>query len=165
MAKDKIVQLLNDLALKMGMTIDGVDVSEAAGHTLFTIRTKDSGALIGARGETLSAINHIVKKTMEGKEDGSEPFRFVVDVNGYHLKHIKMLEAQAHTLAERARTFKYDIEMSPMSAYDRLIVHSALQSEPNVTTVSEGEGPLRHIVVKYAVEGGEEKAKSQTQSE
>lgn len=153
MEKDKIVQILKDLSAKIGVAIDGVDVSEAAGHTLFTIRTKDSGALIGARGETLSALNHIVKKTLEDKEEGKEPFRFVVDVNGYHLKHIKMLESQAKMLAERARTFKYDIEMSPMSPYDRMIVHAALQGEPNVKTASEGEGALRHIIVKYVQDG------------
>lgn len=153
MEKDNIIQILRDLSAKIGVAIDGVDVSEAAGHTLFTIRTKDSGALIGTRGETLSALNHIVKKTLEGKDEkkeaGKEPFRFVIDVNGYHLKHIKMLESQAKMLAERARMFKYDIEMSPMSPYDRLIVHSALQGEAQITTASEGEGALRHIVVKY----------------
>lgn len=153
MEKDKILQILKDLSAKMGASVDGIDVSEAAGHTLFTIRTKDSGALIGARGETLSALNHIVKKTLEGKQAEGEPFRFVIDVNGYHLKHIKMLESQAHMLAERARTFKYDIEMSPMSPYDRMIVHAALQTEPNIKTVSEGEGALRHIIVKYVAEG------------
>ena len=152
--KDNIVQILKDLSSKMGVSIDGVDVSDAAGHTLFTIRTKDSGALIGARGETLSALNHIVKKTLEGKQEEGEPFRFVVDVNGYHLKHIKMLESQAHMLAERARMFKYDIEMSPMSPYDRMIVHSALQGEPNVATASQGEGVMRHIVVRYVPDGG-----------
>ncbi len=153
MEKDNIVQILKDLSAKMGLAIDGVDVTEAAGHTLFTIRTKDSGALIGARGETLSALNHIVKKTLEGKQEEGEPFRFVVDVNGYHLKHIKMLEGQAKMLAERARTFKYDIEMSPMSPYDRMIVHAALQTEPNIKTMSEGEGALRHIIVRYVADG------------
>ena len=152
MEKDKIVQILKDLSAKMGLAIDGVDVTEAAGHTLFTIQTKDSGALIGARGETLSALNHIVKKTLEGKQEEGEPFRFVIDVNGYHLKHIKMLESQAKMLAERARTFKYDIEMSPMSPYDRMIVHAALQTEPNIKTISEGEGALRHIIVRYVAD-------------
>lgn len=150
MQKDNITAILKDLCAKLGIALDDVEVSEIAGHTLFTLRTADSGALIGARGETLSAINHIVKKTMEGKEEGDEPFRFVVDVNGYHLKHIKMLENQAKMLAERARTFKYDIEMSPMSPYDRMIVHAALQSEPDVSTESKGEGKLRHIIIHYA---------------
>ena len=148
MDTDTITKRIQEIVGKLNVAVDEVKVSEAAGHTLFTIKTKDSGVLIGTRGETLHALNHIVKKMFEG-EDGDEIFRFVVDVNGYHLKHIKMLEAQALMLAERARTFKYDIEMSPMSAYDRLIVHSALSDSIDVSTESQGEGKLRHIVVHY----------------
>jgi spoIIIJ-associated protein len=143
-----IVQIVKDLSAKMGAAVQEVEVSEAAGHTLFTIRTEDSGALIGARGETLSALNHIVKKIVEDKDDANE-LHFVVDVNGYHLKHIKMLQNQANILAERARTFKYDVEMSPMSAYDRMIVHAALQGAPDVKTESEGDGKMRRVIIKY----------------
>ena len=158
--KESVAKLIRELVEKAGYTIDALDISDIAGHTLFTLRTKDSGALIGARGETLQALNHLVKKFLETSAEGAEEFRFVVDVNGYHLKHIKMLEAQAKILAERARTFKYDIEMSPMPAYDRLIVHSALQGAPDIGTESFGEGKLRHIVIKYKGEGAETPAPS-----
>lgn len=148
MDKEKITNRIQEVVEKLQIPVDEIKVSEAAGHTLFTIKTKDSGVLIGNRGETLHALNHIIKKVFEG-EARDEAFRFVVDVNGYHLKHIKMLEAQANMLAERARTFKYDIEMSPMSPYDRLIVHSALTDTPDVETESQGEGRLRHIIIRY----------------
>ncbi len=150
----QVTELIRGLIERLGITLDALDVSVIAGHTLFTLRTKDSGVLIGTRGETLQAINHIVKKALEGKVGDAE-FRFVVDVNGYHLKHIKMLEAQARTLAERARTFKYDIEMSPMSPYDRMIVHAALSDLPDIATDSQGEGQMRHIVVRYKGEKSE----------
>ena len=154
MRKEEVADIIKELVRTMGLSLDGLDVTDVAGHTLFMLRTKDSGALIGARGETLHALNHLVKRMLETKNPGSEEaFRFVVDVNGYHLKHIKMLEAQANTLAERARTFKYDIEMSPMSPYDRMIVHAALQGSPNIKTESFGEGQVRHIVIKYVGEG------------
>lgn len=52
-------------------------------------------------------------------------------------------------LAERARTFKHDVEMSPMSPYDRLIVHASLTGLPDIKTESLGEGQVRHIVIKY----------------
>jgi len=151
MKKEKITELIGQMLAKLGVSFDEVEVTEAAGHTLFTIRTKDSGVLIGTRGETLHALNHIVKKVLEDKAEGEgeETFRFMLDVNGYHLKHIKMLEAQATTLADRVRTFKHDIEMSPMSAYDRLIVHAALTGISEVKTESQGEGEVRHIVIKY----------------
>jgi spoIIIJ-associated protein len=152
--KDKVRELVRELVVKLGVEFDDIAISEAAGHTLYTVRTKDSGVLIGARGETLHALNHIVKKALEGDaEEGDDSFRFVVDVNGYHLKHIKMLEAQAEMLAERARTFKHDIEMSPMSPYDRLIVHAALTGTLDIKTESQGEGMVRHIVIKYVGAG------------
>ncbi len=153
MEKDKVIGTIKELISKMGLALKDVQVSEVAGHTLFTLLSEDSGALIGAGGDTLHALNHIVKKSLEDYAEGDEPFRFVIDVNGYHLKHIKMLEAQAHMLAERARTFKYDIDMSPMSPYDRMIVHASLQGSPEVKTESEGEGKLRHIVIRYKGEG------------
>lgn len=151
MDKETIASRIRELVEKLKVPIDEIKISEAAGHTLFTVKTKDSGVLIGTRGETLHALNHLVKKSFETAEAEKEekPFRFVVDVNGYHLKHIKMLEAQANMLAERARMFKYDIEMSPMSPYDRLIVHSALTEAPDIETESQGEGKLRHIVIRY----------------
>lgn len=152
MNKETILQTLKDITQKMGVTVDGIETADIAGHTVFTINTKDSGALIGTRGDTLSALNLLMKKVYEEKK-GDETFRFVVDVNGYHLKHIKALENQANMLAERARTFKYDIEMSPMSGYDRMIIHASLQGSPNVYTESVGEGMTRHIVVRYSETG------------
>lgn len=147
MEKDEITAAIKELIGKLGVDITDVSPSELGGHTLFTVHTKDSGVLIGTGGETLQALNHLVKKMFEGK--GDEDARFVVDVNGYHAKHIQMLEHQARMLAERARMFKYDVEMSPMSAYDRLIVHASLQDLPDITTESAGEGKVRHVVIKY----------------
>ncbi|MBV9349906.1 MAG: hypothetical protein JO026_04075 [Patescibacteria group bacterium] len=147
MGKDEVERTLRELLSKLGIAVDGIDAADIAGQTLFTIRTKDSGVLIGTQGETLRALNYVLRKFFE--DAGDEAFRFVIDVNGYHLKHIKELENEARLLAERARTFKYDVEMSPMSPYDRLIVHSALGDIPEIATESAGEGRLRHIVIKY----------------
>lgn len=163
MKKDQITQTLKEITQKMGISIDGIETTDIAGHTIFTIQTKDSGALIGARGDTLSALNMLMKKVYEDETKGADDtFRFVVDVNGYHMRHIKALENQAHMLAERARTFKYDIEMSPMSGYDRMIIHAALQGSPNVYTESVGEGAMRHIVVRYSESGAPKPATAET---
>lgn len=124
-----------------------VDVSEHAGSTVFAIRTPDSRVLIGAHGETLQAFTHLIKKMLENKVPREA--RYTIDVNGYHAQQIKSLEDQARVVAERARTFRYDIDMPAMSSYERMIVHSALKEMPDIDTASEGEGPLRHIVVRY----------------
>ncbi|MBU6310734.1 KH domain-containing protein [Patescibacteria group bacterium] len=132
---------------KLGLPVDGIEVSEAAGSTIFTIRTIESGKLIGKNGETLSALNHIVKKMLE--KEVPRDFHFVIDVNGYHHKKIKSLEDQAKLVAERARTFRYDVELPPMNAYERMIIHATLKDATDIQTMSHGEGPLRHIVVRY----------------
>ena len=62
MDTDTITKRIQEIVGKLNVAVDEVKVSEAAGHTLFTIKTKDSGVLIGTRGETLHALNHILKK-------------------------------------------------------------------------------------------------------
>lgn len=142
-----IISTIRECLGKLGMQPDDVVLSESGGNTVFTIKTKDPSILIGTNGEVLSALNHLVKKMLEGVVPREE--HYIIDVNGFQSKKVKSLEDQARTVAERARTFRYDIEMSPMSAYERMIVHSTLKSIPNIETESEGEGPLRHIVVRY----------------
>ena len=62
MKKEKILDLIKSLIVTMGILTEDIAVTEAAGHTLFTVKTKDSGVLIGTRGETLSALNHPLHK-------------------------------------------------------------------------------------------------------
>lgn len=147
MDSNRIIEVLKDFLNKLGVAFDSVDTTEIAGSTFFTIHTGESGKLIGNQGETLSALNHIVKKTLE--KEIPEDAHFVIDVNGYNARRVKSLEDQARLVADRARTFHYDIEMSPMSAYERMIVHSTLKEMPDIETVSHGEGKMRHIVVRY----------------
>ncbi len=150
MDTEEIKALLRGIIEKLGRDVSDIEVSELAGHTLYTILSKDSGPLIGSGGEALHSLNHIAKKIVEKRTpEGIDAPRFIVDVNGYHAKYVKKLESEARMMAERARTFKYDVDLSPMSAYDRLIVHAALQGLPEIRTESEGEGKLRHIIIRY----------------
>lgn len=143
LVKNTISTLLGHL----GIPAEETSVSDLGGSLVFTIRTTESGKLIGTHGEALSALNHLVKKMLEGKIPEGE--HFTIDVNGYHARKVKSLEDQARLVAERARTFRYDVELSPMSSYERMIIHSTLKEMPDIETVSHGEGKLRHIVVRY----------------
>lgn len=147
MDNDLVIQTIRECLTRLGVKFDDVAVSEVGGSTFFTVRTQESGVLIGAHGDALSALNHVVKKMLETKVPRDS--HFVVDVNGYHARRIKSLEDQARLVAERARTFRYDVELSPMTAYERMIIHSTLKGMPDIETVSHGEGKLRHIVVRY----------------
>ena len=153
MDQNLIKTLLDEFLTHLGVTYEGIAVTDRGGSTLFTIKTAESGKLIGTHGETLSALNHLIKKIYEEKMraggTASVDAHFTVDINGYQAERIHTLEGEAHLLAERARTFRYDIEMSPMSSYERMIVHATLKGVPDIETTSVGEGKMRHIVVRY----------------
>lgn len=148
---DMVESILKDMLASMGITDAVVSRAEVAGQTIFSIQTSDSRALIGAHGDTIHAIDMIVKKIAEKKvaPEAAQDLHFLIDVNDYRVSQIKDLQTKALMMAERARSFQYDVELSPMSAYERLIVHTTLQDAPNVKTESAGEGKGRRVVIKY----------------
>jgi spoIIIJ-associated protein len=121
------------------------------------ISTPDSRLLTGKNGETLAAINHLVRKMVEKsmgiQEGGQAAWTVIVDINGYQKKRVDSVKAIAHMMAERARFFKSSIEVDPMSPFERRIVHEFISNMPDLKTESAGEGPRRHVVIKYV--GGE----------
>jgi len=152
-----IEAILKELLAAMGMASNNVVRSEVAGQEIFSIQTDDARALIGVHGDTIHALDQLVKKIYEKRnpappdeESQERSPMFLVDVNDYRTKQIKDLQTKALMMAERARSFQYDVELSPMSSYERLIVHTTLASEPNVKTESQGEGRNRRVVIKYA---------------
>lgn len=146
---------LKELLDALGTPYKGVAQTVVAGQVIFAIETDDARALIGPHGDTIHAIDMLVKKIIEKRSpavEGASMPMFLVDVNEYRTKQIKDLEARAIMMAERARSFQYDVELTPMSAYERLIIHTALQDSPNVKTESQGEGRNRRVVIKYSTE-------------
>jgi spoIIIJ-associated protein len=94
----------------------------------------------------------VIKKivTREGENDeGEERTKFFIDVNDYQAKLEEELKNKAKVMSERARSFKIDIELEPMSSYERMIIHSCLQDIPDIKTESKGFGHDRRIVIKY----------------
>ena len=141
--KDFVVSLLAVLDLPA----DEIVVTN--GHrTVVAITSKNSKELIGPQGETLRAINSIARRLIEAKY-GEESASFLIDVNGYHEEKMEVVRATARMLAQRARLFKHDVEMSPMSPYERLVVHELFSEDPEIQTESQGEGKFRHIVLRY----------------
>ena len=140
----------------LGASYTDIVKEELAGQNIFSIRTEDPRTLIGAHGDTIHAFDYLVKKVIEKQvspsasvPDGEPELHFLVDVNDYRTHQIKDLQTKALMMAERARSFQYDVELSPMSAYERLIVHTTLQDAPNIKTESQGEGRGRRVVIRY----------------
>ena len=156
---ESVETILKELLAALGVTYAGIERSEIAGQEIFSIKTDDARTLIGMHGDTVHALDTLVKKIYEKRHPQPEVApetvnergpMFLVDVNDYRGKQIKDLQTKALMMAERARSFQYDVELSPMSGYERLIVHTTLQNAPNVKTESQGEGRNRRVVIKYS---------------
>lgn len=145
--KERARTIINTLLQKTGIDSSDVLIEEFAGQTIFQIKTPESRLLIGTQGETLRAFEYIVKKILE--KDTTEISQFTIDVDGYKSKQIKNLQQKAIIMAERARSFQYDVELTPMSSYERLIIHATLTNAPQVKTESRGEGRERRVVIRY----------------
>lgn len=120
----------------------------AGQRTVVVVTSEDSKRLIGPNGEHLRALNSVARRLIESKY-GEESASFLIDVNGYHEAQMERVRQEARMLAQRARLFKHDVEMHPMSAYERLVVHELFSEDPEIQTESAGEGKFRHIVLKY----------------
>jgi spoIIIJ-associated protein len=142
-------KLIEDLLNNLGIKYDSVEETEDADtkKKIYVIKSPESGLLIGDRGDTFQALSHLIRriasKDMEGMAD------FAIDVNDYRSSMIDKLKMKAGVLANRARDMKANIEMEPMSSYERLIIHGALSDQPNIKTESVGEGRDRRVVIKY----------------
>lgn len=153
---EDVERILTDLLASIGMSGAQVSRIDVAGQTVYNISVEDGKALIGAHGDTVHALDHLVKKIIEQRMSHSGEVRaedeplFLIDVNEYRSRQIRDLQAKALMMAERARSFQYDVELNPMTAYERLIVHTTLQDAPNVKTESQGEGRNRRVVIRYA---------------
>ncbi|TSC61686.1 MAG: spoIIIJ-associated protein [Parcubacteria group bacterium Gr01-1014_48] len=152
MNTDEIKNLITEFLRKLTLDFDGIEVMDnpATKKPRFVVKTNDSKLLIGNRGANLQALNHIIKQAARKKSgDNETATNFLVDVNNYYGKRIDDVIYQAKITAERVRMFKRDIEMLPMNAYERLLVHSFFSDDKHITTESQGEGKFRKIVLKY----------------
>ena len=147
---EKITDEIRNFLEKLYIVPDSIDVKEHKLHPIFSIQTKDPAILIGNQGETLHAFNYIIRKIVG--QNSSEETRFLVDVNGYQERKLKELEKQAELLADRARAFKRDVELDPMSAYERMVVHTLFTNDPHIETSSVGEGRFRRVILQYTGE-------------
>ena len=166
MENNEIQNLIKDLLEKATIPVKEISILEKEGKggssntTWFSVETSQPYHLIGRGGDALFALNHIVKKIVESKninknsvngefvEINNNP-AILVDVNGFQQKRIESIHAIAHMMAERARYFKSSVEVDPMPAFERRIVHEFLSEANDIKTESTGEGMSRRVVIKY----------------
>ncbi len=113
---------------------------------LLDIQTEDSGRLIGRQGQTLSDLQYLVNRMLY-QQDTTTP-KVTLDVAGYRAEAREALVKKAKEAAEKVRRWGDVVELEPMTAFDRRIVHNALKDDPTVETYSvEVEGSDKKAVL------------------
>lgn len=119
-------------------------VSEREGIVTVTCAGRDLGLLIGKHGQTIDAIQYLANALARA---AGEEATVVVDAAGYRARRAASLEALAGRAAQRATATGRRVELDPMTAVERKIVHEALKDDPELETVSEGSEPNRYVVI------------------
>ncbi|MCI8651695.1 MAG: protein jag [Oscillospiraceae bacterium] len=144
----KIADFLTGLLERMEVqAVPQVSVDEE-GNYLVELVGQGLGAVIGRRGETLDAIQQLTGYAVNHGQ--STRVRVRIDAEGYRSKREESLERMARRTAEKAVRYRRNVTLEPMNAYERHVIHTALQEYPDVSTYSIGAEPNRRIVVAYA---------------
>jgi spoIIIJ-associated protein len=138
-------ELLEEIVDGLGLDAE-VRVAQSDGVLTGSIEGEDVGLLIGRRGQTIDAVQHLAQRIVF---QGATPdARVVVDADGYRERRAEALRSQALDAAEEALDSGAAIELDPMPASERRLVHEYLRERGDVKTHSEGEEPERYLVVE-----------------
>lgn len=136
------IEFLSGLLDVAGKSEYSIDIKEDEKYITYCINGENLGDLIGHRGECFYAISRILT-TVAGKSDK----KILLDIGGYREKRVESLTALAKRTAERvAKSGRYS-RLEPMNPSDRRIIHTALQEDSRVTTLSKGTEPHRYVMI------------------
>ena len=142
-----IRQFLSGLLERMGVKAQIEISTRENGGINVNLSGNGMGAIIGRRGETLDAIQHLTNYVVNR---GNEKHMHIsVDAECYRSKREESLTRLAEKMAEKAIKYKRSMALEPMNSYERHVIHTALQNYPGVTTSSTGVEPNRRVVVSY----------------
>lgn len=139
------IDFLRETTEKMGLTLE-IAAKQGKETLYLDIQGKDSGTVIGKRGQTLDAIQYLTSLVVN--KDNEKHIRVVVDAENYRAKREKTLEQLAARLADKVIKTKRSVRLEPMNPYERKVIHATLQQNTQVTTRSEGEEPYRRVIIE-----------------
>jgi spoIIIJ-associated protein len=135
---------IKELTEKMGAPVE-MEIAETPEQLRVRMSGENMSMLIGRRGETLDSVQYLASLCVNrGRE---EYLRVSLDTENYRAKREEALRKLAVRMAARARKTGKRVALEPMNPYERRILHSALQNDPEVTTHSEGEEPYRRVII------------------
>lgn len=143
--KNKIEEFLKEFLSKLDKNYI-YNINIVKNEIYIKIDGEDSGTLIGHRGETLNALQHIL--SLIANKNTSGKVRVFLNIDGYKEKREKTLEDLALKVSKTVIKTNKSITLEPMNAYERKIIHSKLQDMKDIRTHSIGEEPHRRIVIE-----------------
>ena len=138
-------EFLHNVLKTMGMEVDITSEIDEEGALSINMEGENMGILIGKRGQTLDSLQYLTNRVANKSQEGY--VRVKLDTEDYRRRRKETLENLAKNIAHKVKRTRKTISLEPMNPYERRIIHSALQSDKNVTTHSEGEEPYRRVVV------------------
>ena len=148
-AHEKTAAYIAELVRGLGLPECEVEAFENDEEILFELSCgEDYGIVIGRRGETLDAIQQLTNYSINRGSEKNR-VRVQVDAENYREKREQSLERLAEKVAGKVTKYRRNVTLEPMNAYERHVIHTALQDTPGVTTFSIGTEPNRRVVVSY----------------
>ena len=151
-AKTDAIKFLTDVfkAMKLEAVVN-VEFDAAENELSIDVKAEDMGVLIGKRGQTLDSLQYIVSLAIN--KDSNEYVKVKLDSENYRIRRKETLENLAKNIASKVKRTGRPVSLEPMNSFERRIIHSALQGDPDCETFSEGNDPYRKVVVKPKNEG------------
>lgn len=144
--EDHVVEkFLREITDEMGIELD-FEVKEGENLIYVDISGKDTGTIIGKRGQTLDAVQYLTSLVVNKDSNGYT--RVVLDAENYRAKREQTLINLANRLAGKVERTERKVALEPMNPYERKVIHSTLQNHPTVTTRSEGKDPYRRVIIE-----------------
>jgi spoIIIJ-associated protein len=151
--EDHLVSFLEEVTALMGVPSEVVR-EETDDVIKYTLSGNHMGTLIGRRGDTLDALQYLTN-VVSNKGHHAHNKRIILDSEGYRQRREETLNRLAKRLAARVKRTGHKVILEPMSPMERRLIHTALQDDPAVKTLSEGEEPYRRLVISPANGTGE----------
>ena len=142
----EIKKFLSGLLQQMEVTAEVKVYLPEKGRYKVILEGQGLGAIIGRRGETLDAIQQLTSYSVN--RTGSR-VRVQLDAENYRAKREQSLERLANKVAAKVVKYRRSVTLEPMNAYERHVIHTALQEVPGVTTYSTGVDPNRRVIVAF----------------
>ena len=142
----EIKKFLSGLLQQMEVTVEVKVYLPEKGRYKVILEGQGLGAIIGRRGETLDAIQQLTSYSVN--RTGSR-VRVQLDAENYRAKREQSLERLANKVAAKVVKYRRSVTLEPMNAYERHVIHTALQEVPGVTTYSTGVDPNRRVIVAF----------------